>query len=58
MIANLVIARVTTRMSSQKASVDLQLARFGIRIGSILLAIVVLVILGEALTSVLRKKVI
>ena len=42
-IANLVIARVTTRMSSQKASVDLQLARFGIRIGSILLAIVVLI---------------
>ncbi|MCB1703996.1 MAG: mechanosensitive ion channel family protein [Halioglobus sp.] len=41
--ANLVIARVTTRMSTRSGSVDLQLARFGIRIGSILLAIVVLI---------------
>lgn len=42
-VANLVIAQVTARMSSPKVSIDLQLARFGIRIGSILLASVVLI---------------
>ena len=42
-IANLIIAQVTARMTSPKVSIDLQLARFGIRIGSILLAIVVLI---------------
>jgi MscS family membrane protein len=42
-IANLIIGQVTRRISGQRVSVDLQLARFGIRIGSILLAIVVLI---------------
>ena len=42
-IANLIIGQVTRRMSGKRVSIDLQLARFGIRIGSILLAIVVLI---------------
>lgn len=42
-ITNLIIAQVTARMSSSKVSIDLQLARFGIRISSILLCIVVLI---------------
>lgn len=42
-IANLVIGQVTRRIGGKRVSVDLQLARFGVRIGSILLAIVVLI---------------
>ena len=40
---NLAIARVSKRMSGAKAGIDLQLTRFGFRIGSILLCIVVLI---------------
>ena len=40
---NLAIARVTQQMSGSRAGIDLQLTRFGFRIGSILLCIVVLI---------------
>lgn len=42
-VANLIISQVTARMGDSSGSIDMQLARFGIRIGSILLSTIVLI---------------